>query len=179
MPASTGYGDPVQKLFKFDDGERMVGALSLDARLAQPGEARRGDASTALGLRFALDAAPEVSTRAGRRYAKTGEGDEIIGVQPVRRRRICSSSLTAMTNALVCKVDEVNVLAGPGKGVMVIKVDDGDRVVGLPRGATEPEGRGIEFETQKGRKLRLQPREVRGDGAAAARATRCRASATR
>ncbi len=33
VPASTGYGNPVQKLFKFDDGERVVGALSLDARL--------------------------------------------------------------------------------------------------------------------------------------------------
>ena len=41
VPASTGYGDPVQKLFKFDDGERVVGALSLDARLPQPGEADR------------------------------------------------------------------------------------------------------------------------------------------
>src|SRR2546426_4656213 len=30
VPASTGYGDPVQKLFKFDDNERVVGALSLD-----------------------------------------------------------------------------------------------------------------------------------------------------
>ena len=36
VPASTGYGDPVQKLFKFDDGERVVGALSLDPRLPRP-----------------------------------------------------------------------------------------------------------------------------------------------
>ena len=41
MPASTGYGDPVQKLFKFDDGERVVGALSLDARLSGPRDADR------------------------------------------------------------------------------------------------------------------------------------------
>src|SRR5207302_8053599 len=34
--ASTGYGDPVQKLFKFDDQERIVGALSLDPRLPRP-----------------------------------------------------------------------------------------------------------------------------------------------
>src|SRR5690348_151748 len=36
VPASTGYGDPVQKLFKFDDNERVVGALSLDKRLPRP-----------------------------------------------------------------------------------------------------------------------------------------------
>jgi len=35
-PASTGYGDPVQKLFKFDDQERVVGGLSLDPRLPRP-----------------------------------------------------------------------------------------------------------------------------------------------
>jgi len=33
VPPSTGYGDPIQKLFKFDDNERVVYALSLDPRL--------------------------------------------------------------------------------------------------------------------------------------------------
>ena len=32
VPASTGYGEPVQKLFKFKDGERVVAAFSLDPR---------------------------------------------------------------------------------------------------------------------------------------------------
>ena len=32
VPASTGYGEPIQSLFKFKDGEKVVGALSLDAR---------------------------------------------------------------------------------------------------------------------------------------------------
>ena len=37
IPASTGYGDPVQKLFKFDDGERVVvGAVARSARQAAP-----------------------------------------------------------------------------------------------------------------------------------------------
>ena len=34
VPASTGYGEPVQKLFKLRDGERIVAALSLDPRAA-------------------------------------------------------------------------------------------------------------------------------------------------
>src|SRR5258705_6648054 len=34
VPASTGYGEPVQKLFKLKDGERIVGGFSLDARVA-------------------------------------------------------------------------------------------------------------------------------------------------
>ena len=32
VPASTGYGEPIQKQFKLKDGERIVGALSLDPR---------------------------------------------------------------------------------------------------------------------------------------------------
>src|SRR6187455_2968012 len=32
VPASTGYGEPIQSLFKFKDGEKVVSALSLDAR---------------------------------------------------------------------------------------------------------------------------------------------------
>src|SRR5205814_348547 len=33
IPASTGYGEPIQSLFKFKDGEKVVAALSLDARV--------------------------------------------------------------------------------------------------------------------------------------------------
>src|SRR6059036_2152276 len=32
VPASTGYGEPIQRLFKLKDGEKIVAALSLDAR---------------------------------------------------------------------------------------------------------------------------------------------------
>jgi DNA gyrase/topoisomerase IV subunit A len=32
VPASTGYGEPVQKLFKFDDQERVIGVLVMQSR---------------------------------------------------------------------------------------------------------------------------------------------------
>ncbi|RKG58672.1 DNA topoisomerase IV subunit A [Corallococcus sp. AB011P] len=155
IPASTGYGDPVQKLFKFDDGERVVGALSQDARLHQP-EKLVAVTRQGLGLRFLLAPHLEVSTRAGRRYAKTGEGDEIIGTQPVGDKDLLAV-LTEKTNALVCKVAEVNELAGPGKGVQVIKVDAGDKVVDFLAAPASQKDAVLEFETQKGRKLHLSP----------------------
>src|SRR5438445_10904779 len=75
VPPSTGYGDPVQKLFKFDDNERVVGALSLDPRLDRPEQmiaiSRKG-----YGLRFELAAHNELSTRAGRRFARPRGGEE-------------------------------------------------------------------------------------------------------
>ena len=41
VPASTGYGEPVQKLFKLRDGERVIAALSLDPRVAGTSRRRR------------------------------------------------------------------------------------------------------------------------------------------
>jgi DNA gyrase subunit A len=164
VPASTGYGDPVQKLFKFDDNERIVGALSLDGRLSKP-EKLIAVTKDGLGLRFALEGHTEVSTRSGRRYAKTGEGDEIIGVQPVGEKDLLAV-LTDKTSALVCKANEVNELQGPGKGVMVIKVEESDRVVEFLAVPPTQKDKVIEFETQKGRKLSLNPGkyEVTGRG---------------
>ena len=52
VPASTGYGEPIQKLFKFKDGERIVGALSLDParrEAHQAGEGGRGAAGARAG----------------------------------------------------------------------------------------------------------------------------------
>ncbi|MBZ4417138.1 DNA topoisomerase (ATP-hydrolyzing) subunit A [Myxococcus sp. RHSTA-1-4] len=164
VPASTGYGEPVQKFFKFDDGERVVAALSLDARLHRP-EKLLGVTKHGLGMRFLLEPHLEVSTRAGRRYAKTGEGDEIIGVQPVGEKDLLAV-LSKKTNALVCKVAEVNELAGPGKGVTVLKLDEGDQVVDFLAVPPSNKDAKLEFETQKGRKLHLSPAkyEVTGRG---------------
>jgi DNA gyrase subunit A len=153
IPASTGYGDPVQKLFKFDDQERVVGALSLDARLPIP-EKLIAVSKRGFGLRFALEAHKEVSTRAGRRYARPPAGDEIIGVMPVAEKDLVAV-VTEKTFALVCKANEINELAGAGKGVTVIKVAPDDAVVAFL--CSSKKDAKIELETNKGKKLELSP----------------------
>ncbi|MBX5482200.1 MAG: DNA topoisomerase IV subunit A [Myxococcaceae bacterium] len=151
VPASTGYGEPVQKLFKFDDRERIVSALSLDKRLPVP-EKLIAVSAKGYGLRFALAPHTEVSTRAGRRYARPAEGDELVGVQPVgdKDRLVV---VTRKTCALVCPASEVNELSGPGRGVTVIKVAPDDAVVAFL--ATSDKKRVIPLETQKGRRLEI------------------------
>src|SRR5262249_26289340 len=96
----------------------------------------------------------EISTRAGRRYAKTGEGDEIIGVAPAGPKDRLAV-VTESSRALVCPVSEVNELAGPGKGGMVIKLDGDDRVIAFL--CTSRKDSTLELETSKGRKLTLTP----------------------
>ncbi len=84
VPASTGYGEPIQSLFKFRDGEKVVAALGFDPRLVKGLAGEAPDvpppthavavSSDGYTLRFGLDSFVEPSTRAGRRYAKTAEG---------------------------------------------------------------------------------------------------------
>jgi DNA gyrase subunit A len=153
IPASTGYGDPVQKLFKFDDGEQVVGALSLDPRLKRP-EKMIGVSTNGYGLRFALAAHTELSTRAGRRYARPGKDAELVAVVPVGEKDLVAA-VTEKSYALVCKANEVNELAGPGKGVRVIKVAADDKVIAFLCSADKQSS--IKLESQKGKKLELTP----------------------
>jgi DNA gyrase subunit A len=141
VPASTGYGEPIQRLFKFKDGERVVAAMSLDPRVIgdiQPkkeGEPAPVHAvavtSDGFALRFGLDGLVDVSTRAGRRYARPADGAEVVGDDRVAGKEIIIAA-TSDARGLLCPVEEINYLAGPGKGVILIKLgSDDDRVIGF------------------------------------------------
>jgi DNA gyrase subunit A len=140
VPATTGYGSPVQSIFKMADGERIVAMIGMDPRFLEVPEPTEGAAEpeaphvlavTRLGqtLRFSLRAHRDPSTRSGRKYARPGEGDEVIYVGLVREDDHVACA-TAMRRALLCSASEVALLSGAGKGVMLIKLAKGDFVVG-------------------------------------------------
>jgi DNA gyrase subunit A len=141
VPASTGYGEPIQRVFKFRDGERVVGAVSLDPRVT-PGIAPAAEGEPApahavavttdgYALRFNLDAFLDPSTRAGRRYARPAEGAGVVGVSVVNGTETMIAA-TAQARAVLCPVEEINYLAGPGRGVILIKLtSEDDRVLGF------------------------------------------------
>ena len=144
IPASTGYGDPIQKLFKLRDGEKIIAAYSLDPRVAvniKPPEGKpdaeprtHAVAVTTDGyaLRFSLEPFIEPSTRSGRRYAKLPEGQQVVGVELLRSQKETLIAASYQAHAMLCKADEVNFLSGPGRGVILIKLDDkDDRVIGF------------------------------------------------
>ena len=145
VPASTGYGEPVQKLFKLRDGERVVAAFSLDPRVAgqitpvaKKGKAPAADeappvhaiAATSDGyaLRFSFEPFVEASTRAGRRFARPADGAEVVCVERITGEETLIVA-TREARALLCRADEVNYLSGPGKGVILIKLTGDDDVV--------------------------------------------------
>ena len=140
LPASTGYGEPIQRFFKLKDGERIVGALSLDPRSIGVITAKKeGDAppvhavaasSDGYSLRFSLEPFVEPSTRAGRRYGRVREGQEFVGAAKSTGDEILIVA-TREARAVLTRADEVNFLSGPGRGVILIKVAKGDRVLGF------------------------------------------------
>jgi DNA gyrase subunit A len=140
IPASTGYGEPIQKLFKLKDGEKVVAALSLDPRVSGAIAARKeGEVppvhaiavtSDGYALRFSLEPFVEPSTRAGRRFARTAKDAEVVAVGATTGNEVVIAA-TGEARALLCKADEVNFLSGPGRGVILIKVHfPDDKVIG-------------------------------------------------
>ncbi len=149
VPASTGYGEPIQKQFKLKDGEKIVAALSLDPRAIgdirgqTPSKSKPGSdpdvvvppvhalavTSDGYALRFGLDGLVEPSTRSGRRYARPADGSEVVAVSRLTGGEVLIAA-TAQARGMLCQADEINYLSGPGKGVILIKLGDDDRVLG-------------------------------------------------
>jgi DNA gyrase subunit A len=136
---ATGYGNPVQTLFKLADGEKLLRMLCFDPRVLEvpePTEGAEPEPPYALAvsrggscLRFSLRPHREPSTRSGRRYARLAEGDEILYVDVVGpKQHVAAASESG--HALICKAEEVSLLAGAGKGVALMKLAERDRLVG-------------------------------------------------
>ena len=174
VPPSTGYGDPVQKLFKLGDGERMVAMLSFDPRAldvpaptegAEEPEPPLALAVTrgGLGFRFSLRPHREPSTRAGRKFAKLNEGDEVLALFPTSGKKdgvLCASS---DGHVLGVSTDEIAVLSGVGKGAMVMKVAEGERLLGAVLALSDRDT--ITLETDKGKTVSYTLRDVAGSRA--------------
>ena len=132
VPASTGYGEPVQKLFKLKDGERVIAAFSLDPRVVgdDHGEEGRRRAAGACAGGDERRLQPALLARAVRRaeHARrpslraAGRGRRGGGVATDDRRRNGHRGHGRRARDAV-PADEVNFLSGPGRGVILIKLE--------------------------------------------------------
>lgn len=160
IPASTGFGEPIQKLFKMKDGERIVSVMSFDPRVIASVEEdpkakyypeAHGFAATTAGyaLRFGLKPFTETSTRSGRKFARVSGDAAVISVAA-----ICGTetilAVSANCRAMVCPADDVNYLSGAGKGVMLIRLAADDRLLGFKPSAGDRDL--LTVETNRGAK---------------------------
>jgi len=152
VPPTTGFGSPVQKQFKFADGERIVGVISHDARhrierqeplpieSADEPPPPHGVAMTEQGkvLRFPLVAHEEVSNTTGRRFCRLRGEDTVLAVYAVDDRdKVCVA--TQGGRAMVFTLEQVPVLKAAGAGIMGIKLREDDHVMAfeLARGSLD------------------------------------------
>jgi DNA gyrase subunit A len=161
VPATTGYGEPIQKLFKLKDGERIVEALSLDPRVIGNID-EKGDylpetyamaaSSDGYALCFGLRPFADPSTRSGRRFARPAEGQHIVGVEKVHGDETIIA-VSRARRALLCSVEEINYLTGPGKGVILMKLGEGDALIGIKAASSNQDA--IRVKTSSGGEQRV------------------------
>jgi len=154
VPATTGYGEPVQSLLNFKDGERLVAASLVPARAPGPEPAQdTGPVQGTLGFLEDEPAAPEGSetggsrwlvvtaggmgffcrpdlsetTRSGRRVARVREGDEVVTCTPAAGDTVTAAS--RLGKVLTFPAEQLPELAGAGRGVILMRLDKEDRLV--------------------------------------------------
>ena len=142
IPASTGFGEPIQKLFKMKDGERIVAAISFDPRVIGdikedpkhpdlcPETHAIAATTNGFALRFGLESFVEPSTRSGRRFARVSSGAAVVNVAPIHGSEIVLA-VSRSCRAMVCPAEEINYLSGPGKGVTLIRLASDDELLGF------------------------------------------------
>lgn len=169
LPSTTGYGDPVQKLFEFSNRERIVGVVCFDERalpeagkdpVASPELFENGNEDQPEGpfvvaiseqgkaVRFTLDGYTDPSTRVGRTYMRLDEGDQVIGAEVAGgHENVCMASRVG--HVLIFPVHHVTVYKNAAKGVIGMRLDKKDRVLAF---TLSDEARdGLEIETNRGR----------------------------
>ncbi len=155
---STGYGEPVQKLFKFADQERVLHALSLDPRVT-PANGQILLTVSRLGYvtRIPLEPFREATTKSGRRYAKPSEQDEVVFTSLTGDGDVLALA-SERGRAILFETGEIPVLGSPGRGVIGLKLPPEDRVIaaGLLRAGHSEDV--LSIETSRGTRIGLTRR---------------------
>ncbi len=143
---ARSFGEPIQNLFKFGDGERVLHMMSLDEpEAAEPAPARgKGKAkqqaldfeqdeqgarefmvasASGMGFRFRLDQDSE-TTRSGRKIMTLKQGDRMVAVAPVTGKHVFLASESG--KGMRVATDQITQLTGTGKGVKLMKLVDSE-----------------------------------------------------
>lgn len=124
MPTS-GYGEPVQKRFKFQDGEQIVACECIAEEGPQEGEEIMLYSEGGYGLRLPHDAVSETK-RTGKRLMRLGKGDKMCGMFVIEED--LAITVTEQGYVVCFHNSEVPLLSGAGKGVILQKLPKGDKV---------------------------------------------------
>ncbi len=127
VPATTGYGEPVQSLLNFKDGERVVVATLVPPE-AGAENAERWLVASVAGMGFFCRPDLSETTRSGRRFGRPKDGDEIIVVAPASGDTITAATVEG--KVLSFAASELPELSGAGRGVILMRIDKSDKLIG-------------------------------------------------
>jgi len=169
--STTGYGDPLQAIFDFDDGEKVVGVVTDDDRVLEDfvlpadqtslldGEEESEETSgpqfvaiSAQGqaIRFSMEGYEEPSTVKGRLYMRLGKGDTVVNVEQCRGdENVAIASHDG--RGLMFAAREISFVKGVAKGVRAMTLEKDDEVLDftLCRAALD----GLDVETNRGARI--------------------------
>lgn len=170
LPSTTGYGDPVQKLFEFSNKERVIGVVCFDKRalpeagrepvaspeLFENGEEEQPEGPFVVALsdqgkavRFTLDGYTDPSTRVGRTYMRLDEGDQVVGAEASGgHENVCMASRKG--HVLIFPVHQVSIYKNAAKGVTAMRLGKKDYVLAFTLSDATRDG--LEVETNRGRR---------------------------
>ncbi len=166
VPATTGYGDPLQAFFDFDDGEKVVGVLTRDERVlekAPPDQEALLDepeedwdyeiaavSEHGRSVRKAIGDFMDPSTVRGRMFMRPDDGDRVVNVEPfVGHQYIALASRDG--RGLMFDAREINKYKGIAKGARAIDLEEDDKVLDFTLVPQDDAYAGLEVETNNGR----------------------------
>ncbi len=141
FPSSSGYGDPVQKILKFKDGERIVESFGVlqgqdPAKLAESRRAvKDGDhvlliSATGVGFIHKLEGLEQIK-RSGKRAIKLRDKDELSVVSVCIPGTDAEVSLFSLKGCgLRVRLKEIPVRDSAAVGVALLSVRDADKCIG-------------------------------------------------
>jgi topoisomerase-4 subunit A len=124
LPGGKGDGVPVSSLAE-TQGTAIVALVS-----ATPDDAVLFGTAAGNALRARIENL--VTTRsAGKQFVSVGEGDALVSAERFDPATKEVAALSAEGRLLVFALDDVKELAGGGKGVMAIKLHEGEKMLGI------------------------------------------------
>ena len=129
LPATTGYGEPIQKLLKFQDGEGVATVmLQLRSQLQEPTFKRELLLFTKRGTGFRAELNAELPTKkSGRKMIRVGDGDEVAGVIEVTRKYFVTVSSGGYVTCF--DKEDVPLRGGVSQGVTLVRLNEGESLI--------------------------------------------------
>jgi len=150
LDKTTGYGEPIQSIFSFDDGETVVNVLTTNALVLPDPEATQmvSVSTNALAVRFTLDGYLEPSTVVGRTYQRLEKGQEVVNCCRIQEGDFVVLA-THHGRGSTFAPSEVSSYKGPGKGVKALQLEKADALLAFTMcGDNQPAN--LHVETNRG-----------------------------